>query len=194
MSNAGTGAFVSFTCAVIVAFAPFHPTLSVTVRFTLNNPGLVKVQSTIRPVLSVTRSPLKSHAYPESRIFPSLLGLSRYARSDERAPSKRTVIPSSTLSFMPFALPAPVRFVWIRATGSWSSAQIVMLRKERLPPPSRIVRFTMYWPDCRYLYCGWRPQPVAFGVKRQVKLLFEAGPFGSKLSPALNVMVVLLAT
>src|SRR2546422_6881746 len=74
MSNAGTGAFVSFTWAVIVALAPFQPTLSVTVRFTLIRPGLGNVQFWTRPVRSTAPSPSRSQAYPESRIFPTLPG------------------------------------------------------------------------------------------------------------------------
>src|SRR5207247_8651340 len=104
------------------------------------------------------------------------------------------VMPSSTLSFMPFALPPPVRFVWIRAIGSWSPDQIVMLRYERLPPPSRIVRFTMYCPICRYLYVDVMFQPVARGAKRQVRLLFAGGPVGSDLAPGLSAVAALSAT
>src|SRR5213593_2014406 len=48
MSNAGTGPFVSFTIAVIVALADFHPTLSVTVRLLVNVPGFWSVQLTMR--------------------------------------------------------------------------------------------------------------------------------------------------
>ena len=70
MSNAGTGPFVSFTIAVIDALTDFQPTLSVTVRLTVKFPGFWRVQLTILPVASVFRSPLKSHAYPESRMTP----------------------------------------------------------------------------------------------------------------------------
>src|SRR5438094_10629425 len=103
------------------------------------------------------------------------------------------VMPSSTLSFMPFALPPPVRFVWIRAIGSWSSDQIVMLRYERLAPPSRIVRFTVYWPLCRYLYVDVMFQPVSLGVEREGRLWFEAVALRWNLAPARIGIVVLLA-
>ncbi len=118
MSNAGTGPFVSFTIAVIDALTDFQPTLSVTVRLTVKFPGFWRVQLTILPVASVCRSPLKSHAYPESRMTPSF---PRYARSVDALPSKRTTVPSSTRSVRPLAMPVPVRFVLMFAIGIRSS-------------------------------------------------------------------------
>src|SRR2546425_9929786 len=48
-ANAGPGAFVSFTIAVIAALVDFQPTLSVTVRLIVKLPGFWRVPLTIRP-------------------------------------------------------------------------------------------------------------------------------------------------
>src|SRR5881409_756730 len=125
MSNAVTGPFVSFTMAVIVALADFQPTLSMTVRLIVKVPGFWRVQLTMRPVASVTRSPLKSQAYPESRITPTF---PVYAKSVDALPSKRTTVPSSTRSVRPFAMLLPVLFVLMFAVGSWSSTKRVISR------------------------------------------------------------------
>ena len=53
------------------------------------------------PVASVSRSALKSQAYPESRITPTF---PVYAKSVDALPSKRTTVPSSTRSVRPFAM------------------------------------------------------------------------------------------
>src|SRR5438093_8648494 len=148
MSKAGTGPFVSFTIAVIVALADFQPTLSVTVRLIVKVLGFWRVQLTMRPVASVSRSPLKSQAYPESRITPFF---PTYAISLDAVPSKRTTVPSSTRSVRPFAMLPPVLFVLMFAIGSWSSTKIVMFRYEMLPPVSVTVRLTIDKPACAYV-------------------------------------------
>src|SRR5256885_3167475 len=140
MSNAGTGPFVSFTIAVIVALADFQPTLSVTVRLIVNVPGFWRVQLTMRPVASVSRSPLKSQAYPESRITPFF---PTYAISLDAVPSKRTTVPSSTRSVRPFAMLPPVLFVLMFAVGTWSSTKRVISREVRFPLTSLTVRLTV---------------------------------------------------
>src|SRR5213594_3629874 len=95
--------------------ADFQPTLSVTVRLIVNVPGFWRVQLTMRPVAFVSQSPLKSQAYPESRITPTF---PVYAKSVDALPSNLTTVPSSTRSVRPFAMLLPVLFVLMFAVGS----------------------------------------------------------------------------
>src|SRR3989442_688908 len=183
---------VSFTMAVIVALTDFQPTLSVTVRLTVKVPGFWRVQLTMCPVASVSRSPLKSQAYPESRITPTF---PVYAKSVDALPSKRTTVPSSTRSVRPFAMLLPVLFVLMFAVGSWSSTKRVMFRYVRFPLTSFTVRLTIDWPACVYVKFVRMPQVVVpGGANFHVKFADVMWPFGSVLSSALNINDVFPAT